>query len=249
MQDETSCPLAPTEKDHCTHANSAFHFHLSIDALPSLNGPYRFIMEKRFQCNGYSSSVTNTENQNSRDATRSLSFRRRDKARRVRSDDSIPLFNILSGVYGLHTKVIYPRNSFRFDFKWSELTADSPTTRTVVAGEREREKSSDDHRFPRSVEKRLDITGSMRRRSFLAPTCALFTEEDLSSLFLLASPSRPDRFDRDGPTTHRLSHGQSHYPRVHPRKRATAPRGSGKCALRKRSIARVRALPAITTVT
>lgn len=69
-------------------------------------------------------------------------LRRWDKARRVRSNDSIPLYSTFFRAYGLHTKVIYLRNSFRFDFKWSELTADPSTTRTVVAGrtEREREK-------------------------------------------------------------------------------------------------------------
>lgn len=49
-----------------------------------------------------------------------------DKARRVRSNDSILSYSTFFRAYELHTKVIYLRNSFRFDFKWRELTADLP---------------------------------------------------------------------------------------------------------------------------
>jgi hypothetical protein len=129
----------------------------------------------------------------------------RDKARRVRSNDSIPLYSTFFRAYGLHTKVIYLWNSFRFDFKWSELTADPPTTRTVVRGggreggreeesERKRrdEKSSDAHRFPRGVEKRPDITRSMRRRvrnHVVSYRHALFTGRGRSVLPLLLFPA------------------------------------------------------------
>lgn len=48
------------------------------------------------------------------------------KRRRVRSNDSILSYSTFFRAYELHTKVIYLRNSFRFDFKWRELTADLP---------------------------------------------------------------------------------------------------------------------------
>lgn len=63
-----------------------------------------------------------------------------DKARHVRSNDSILSYSTFFRAYELHTKVIYLRNSFRFDFKWRELTANLPAMRIIALGERDREK-------------------------------------------------------------------------------------------------------------
>lgn len=95
----------------------------------------RILMEKRFHDLRVLSSCNEYRNQNSRDATRSLSIPASRRTKRgVFALTILFPYSTFFQAYGLHTKVIYLRNSFRFDFKWRELTADPPTTRTVVAG-------------------------------------------------------------------------------------------------------------------
>jgi len=114
-----------------------------------------------------------------------------DKARRVRSNDSILSYSTFFRAYELHTKVIYLRNSFRFDFKWRELTADLPGyAYHRVERETERnEKSSDVHRFPRGVEKRSDITREVCGVSF--GTVSFLTDVSFSERYVSSSPFVP----------------------------------------------------------
>lgn len=94
-----------------------------------MDSQWKKVSRPRF--NGYSFLATERfKNQNSsRHATPIASFLRHTGQS---FNDSIPFYPVFFLTYELHTKVIYLRNSFRFDFKWSELTADPPTARTVT---------------------------------------------------------------------------------------------------------------------